>query len=205
MIHDVSLRLGPGLPVWPSDPAIEVNQIRSDSGFRVSHLSFGSHAGTHVDAPAHLMPDGLTVDALNPTALIGQAAVIHIPDRRLITPEDLGVLGRDAPPRVLIRTANSDQRIWQEPTFRRDYSALCLEAAQLLVAQGTMLLGIDGPSVEPFGQDMGPVHRALLQAGVVLLEGLMLADVAAGAYDLICAPLAIEGGDGAPARVFLVE
>ena len=69
------------------------------------------------------------------------------------------------------------------------------------------LVGIDYLSIEPQGPEKAgyPVHHTLLGAGVVIIEGLDLRGVAAGAYELVCAPIKIAGGDGAPARVFLIE
>jgi arylformamidase len=74
-----------------------------------------------------------------------------------------------------------------------------------VAARDIRLVGIDGPGIGPFGEESTPVHLALLAEGVIALEGLNLAGVTPGAYELICLPLLIEGGDGAPARVLLIR
>ena len=85
------------------------------------------------------------------------------------------------------------------------HAFLTPEAARWLVGQGFRLLGIDGPSVDAEEDDSLPVHRILLDAGVVIVEGLDLHLVPAGVYTLICMPLKLKDCDGAPARVMLLE
>jgi arylformamidase len=106
--------------------------------------------------------------------------------------------------RLLLRTRNSLR--WEEnsTTFDEEFVALDIDAARLLVAAGITLVGVDGLSVESFRGHSG-VHETLLNAGVIILEGLNLAGVRAGDYQLICAPLLLHGSDGAPARVFLCD
>jgi arylformamidase len=149
----------------------------------VSVVELGTHSGTHVDPPAHFIPGGATVDRLPLDAMIGEALVVD--------PPDLESLPAGAE-RLLVRTAGSGSRI-------------SLARAGELIALGVRLVGIDAPSVEEEGAPEHPVHRAFLEAGVVLLENLDLSDAAAGRYTLLCLPLRIEGGDGAPARAVLIE
>jgi arylformamidase len=80
-------------------------------------------------------------------------------------------------------------------------------AARWCLDRGMRLVGVDYLTIEPQGPEKAgyPTHHTLLGAGVVIVEGLDLRDVSPGAYDLVCAPLKIAGGDGAPARVFLIE
>ena len=85
-----------------------------------------------------------------------------------------------------------------------DFVALAPDAAAWLLDHGIRLVGIDGPSIEAYDAPGDPVHRALLAAGVIIVENLALAGVAPGAYELTCLPLRIAGCDGAPARVVLV-
>jgi arylformamidase len=174
----------------------------------VSHLALGSHTGTHLDAPRHFIPGGATVDHLPLDTLVGPARVVECPAGP-IRPDSLApALGRDGPAgrreaRVLVKTGNS--RLWTHGRFARDYQALTLEAARELVRAGVLLVGVDYLSVEAFGGDGGafPVHRCLLAAGVVILEGLDLSAVGPGRYELLCLPLRLKAGDGAPARAVL--
>jgi arylformamidase len=194
---DISLALSPTTPVYPGDPPLTIERLseaRGGESFAVSRLTLGSHTGTHVDSPAHYLPGSTTVDALPLDALIGSAVVLDISGRTgEIGPEELRALP-DGAERVLFRT-NSP------PIGGR---ALSTDAAALLAARGVRLAGIDTLSIGPAASP-GEVHRRLLAAGVVILEGLDLANAPAGGYTLLCLPLKLAGGDGAPARAILVQ
>jgi len=163
----------------------------------LSRLVFGSHSGTHVDAPLHFIGEGGSIDQLSLDALIGPALVV---DARGVA-EEIGaeLVERELPAhceRVLFSTRNS--ALWNEPGFRSDFVGISPQAASLLVERGVRLVGIDYLSV-----GAPETHRELLAHDVVLLEGLDLHGVAAGRYRLICLPLRIAGADGAPARAVL--
>jgi arylformamidase len=102
---------------------------------------------------------------------------------------------------VLFKTRNS--ALWGRPAFAREYVALSLASARLLVERGVKLVGIDYLSIEAFGAAGHPVHKTLLGAGVAILEGLDFRGVPPGVYELCCLPLRIAGGDGSPCRAVL--
>lgn len=201
MIYDVSLPLSPALVAWPGDPPIERERFGDE--VKISRWCLGSHAGTHVDAPAHFSL-GATVDQLDPAALIGPCRVLDLTDVPLITADVLASHDLSGVERLLLRTRNSRQWAEDPTAFDPDYVGLDEAAAQILLAMSVKLLGVDGLSVEPEDGD-GRVHELLLSAGVIIVEGLNLSAVPAGDYGLICAPLRLEDADGAPARVFLVS
>ncbi len=105
--------------------------------------------------------------------------------------------------RVLFHTRNSDLWAHGEREFARDFVAVTEDGAQWLIERGVRLVGVDYLSVAPFRQS-APTHRALLRAGVVVVEGLNLHGVAPGMYQLVCLPLRIVGCDGSPARAILI-
>jgi arylformamidase len=109
--------------------------------------------------------------------------------------------------RLLFKTPNSAR--WADPSapFTRDFTTINASAAKWCVDHGVKLVGIDYLSIEPQGPEKAgyPVHNTLLRAGIVIIETLDLRAVEPGTYELLCAPLKIEDGDGAPARVFLIE
>ena len=208
-IFDISLTISPELPVWPGDPVIELEQVESmDRGAHanVSRLSAGVHTGTHVDAPHHFLNDGRTVDQLPLDVLTGPCYVVQLPDGvEAITAEALGGISfPEGVKRVLFGTRNS--RIWSrgETEFQEDFVAITEDGAEWLVERGIRLVGVDYLSVAPYG-DSVPTHRVLLQAGVVVVEGLDFSAVPRGFYDLYCLPLKLLGADGAPARAILVQ
>jgi arylformamidase len=205
--YDVSLTITPSMPVWPGDPTItlkRVQKIEDGANANVSRMELGVHTGTHVDAPYHFLKDGSTVEKMPLSVLIGRAYVAHIPDSvDLIKVEHLEAAG--IPPRtrrVLFRTRNS--KIWTKEyrEFDKGYVSLDVTAAEYLVKHGVKLVGVDYLSVAPFGNTR-PTHVALLKAGIVVIEGLNLAQVSKGRYNLFCLPLKLDKADGAPARAVL--
>lgn len=203
-LTDITLPLSSHLPVYPGDPPFELHathRIAGGDDYNVSRVSLGTHAGTHVDAPFHFEPGGATIDQLPLEILMGPALVVDMGERDRIDAAALTALeGRDVV-RVLFKTRTSGRL--RGGDFPRDYVALTPEAAAQLVAHGLKLVGIDSPSVEPFGSKDYAVHHALLRAGIVIVEGLDLSTIAAGEYDFTCLPLLVSGADGAPARAVL--
>lgn len=205
---DVTVPFSEQLAVWPGDVPVTVN--RSTGIATVSELRMSSHVGTHVDAPAHFIPRGSSVDQLPLDVLIGPAWVAYIPGTTLITAELLDRCNIPAGVRrLLLRTNNSLPKLLGRiapdgvTPFDTNYTAFDPAAGEWLLARGIRLIGIDGPSVDPFHSDAFTVHRMLLADKVIIIENLMLADIEPGSYRLICLPLRYEGGDGAPARVVL--
>ena len=209
-IIDLTVPLSPDLPVWPGDPRVSVepiSRIALGAEANVSGLAFSSHTGTHVDAPWHFVESGVTLDDIPPERWIGACTVIEIPEgASRVEPEHLEAAR--IPPgteRLLLRTTNS--ALWTSGTtaFVEDYVALSPDAARWVVERGLRLVGIDYLSIEPFDDQAHETHLTLLGAGVLVIEGLNLSAVSPGAYTLICLPLKLAGGDGAPARVLLAQ
>jgi len=206
--YDITIPITPQMPVWPGDPGVRierVSKIEDGDNANVTHLSFGAHTGTHVDAPYHFQTEGDTLEKIPLEIFIGSAYVVHLPDTDLITADVLVRAG--IPPhtrRVLFKTRNSTLWASGETEFKTDFVALSPDAATLLVKRGVELVGVDYLSVAPYG-DSRPTHEVLLKAGVLIVEGLNLAEVSQGQYTLYCLPLKLEGVDGAPARAILIE
>jgi kynurenine formamidase/threonine dehydrogenase-like Zn-dependent dehydrogenase len=187
---------------YPGDPGVELKQTKHlDRGdpATVSHLSLGVHSGTHVDAPVHFIGGAPGVDEFSIDAMVGPARVIEILDKEICTAQDLSAYDIREGERLLLRTSNSN-RCWNVDAFVEDYAHLDTSAARMLAERRVRMVGIDYLSIGR-GKDGPEVHRILLGAGVVILEGLDLSRVDAGFYDVVCLPLKILGGDGAPARV----
>lgn len=201
---DVTRPVRSGMPVYPGDPPVSLDpwtSLEQGAGFAVSVLTLGTHAGTHVDAPAHCIPGGVGIEALPLDALCGPAYLLDLgePDAApvAIGRRALGALP-DGCERLLLRT--HDGRLWQGEALPD--LGLDLDAAALLTNRGVRLVGIDRLSIAPAGDPL-PVHRLLLAAGVVILEGLDLRAAPPGSCELFCLPLKLAGADGAPARVAL--
>lgn len=208
-VHDVTLVLRPGMVTWKNEPGpafAPLRRISKGDTANVSTLSFADHTGTHVDPPLHFIEGGATVDQLPVDALVGRCRVIGYDGTTHITAEWLERSGAAGAERVLFRTRNSE--LWRtNAPFTLDFVTLDPGAAGWLADRGVKLVGIDYLSIEPQtpGRVGYPTHLALLSKGIVIVEGLDLSDVEPGDYDLVCGSLKLEGMDGAPARVFLIE
>jgi arylformamidase len=208
-IYDISLTISPDLPVWPGDPAISlvrVQKMEEGANANVTQMNIGAHVGTHVDAPYHFLGgDSPTVDRLSLSLLTGRAYVLHLSDEvDVITNEVLvkaNIPSRTR--RLLFKTRNSNFWAKNDTNFQTGFVALSADAAQFIVDKGIRLVGIDYLSIAPYNQGR-PTHRILLEAGVVILEGLNLTEVSPGRYTLYCLPLKVAGSDGAPARAILI-
>lgn len=209
-IFDVSVPISPQMPVWPGDPPVQIERVESISegdSANLTRLSLGAHTGTHVDAPYHFVEKGLKVDQLPLSTLIGTAHVFEVhPKERTITATDLGSLGLPSTAqRLLLKTDNSylwEGGLWE---FEKDFIHLSGDAARWIVRRGIKLIGVDYLSVDSFDSEDKVVHHTLLEAGVVIIEGLNLSHVAQGVCQLYCLPLKVIDSDGAPARVVLVK
>ncbi|MBI4308477.1 MAG: cyclase family protein [Chloroflexi bacterium] len=206
-VFDISVPIHPAMHVYPGDAAVELSQTASISRgdlFNTSRLAFTAHCGTHVDAPRHILPNGLTVDELPLDVLVGKAVVVALPDEPVVTASALARARiPDGTERVLLKTRNSE--LWRREGFQRGFAYLTPEAAQYLVARRVRLVGIDYLSIEGYGVAPPQTHWALLRHGVVVVEGLDLSGVEPGEYTLACLPLRVRGADGAPARAALTK
>lgn len=202
---DVSVPLYTGMVHWPDNPPVQIDRILDMAHgdvCNVSKMSMGSHTGTHMDGPIHFVKGGKGIDQMPLEATIGPARVIEIHDPESIKPEELRAHTFQPGERVLFKTQNS-QRCWHSDTFVEDFVYISHEAARYLVEQRIQTVGVDYLSVGGFKKDGVETHRALLEAGIWIIEGLNLSAIQPGTYDLICLPLRIRDSDGAPARAIL--
>ena len=206
-IIDLSPTISPAIPVWPGDPAVRLHHpahLERGDPYTLTELAMSAHTGTHVDAPAHYLPGRPGVDALPLDALIGPAWVVDTGDADAITAAVLA--GLDLPAgaeRVLFRTRNTRRGLMLSPRFHTDFVAITEDGARWLVARGLRLVGVDYYSVAPY-HALAPTHQVLLDAGIVVVEGLNLEPAQPGPYTFICLPLKLKDADGAPARAVLV-
>lgn len=207
-IFDVSVPLRNGMHFWEGDPEPKITRLedheRGDA-WTTTHVSFAAHIGTHVDAPLHRVRGGNTVDRLDLETLIGPAYVVDMMQvSSAITAQALE--GAEIPSdtkRLLFKTRNA--ALWEREGFQKDFVALSGDGAAWVVAHGIRLVGMDYLGADVYLTDEAPAHDVLLNAGVVIVEGMMLKHVAAGSYTLICLPIKLAGADGAPARAVLVS
>ncbi|MFQ5684591.1 MAG: cyclase family protein [Candidatus Binatia bacterium] len=201
--YDISLNLSAETVRWVTSQPFELVERRRMS--RGDHnnssgLIMSAHAGTHLDAPFHFTPNGATIDSL-PLDLFAGPAVVHaVKADRYITAEHVAALDLGDVPRVLFKTRNSE--LLKKSTYDPGFVAFSMDAADALVARRVRLVGLDYLSVAHADEQI-PVHRAFLDHGVALLEGVDLSEIKPGRYELFCFPVRLHGSDGAPCRAVL--
>lgn len=194
-IYDISQEVF-GCKVFPGDPAPKKEVLLSISKGDVCNLTalyMCAHNGTHIDAPYHFIDSGKTVDKLALEALIGFAYVAG---------HEGAVSADDA--RAILEKAKLSDPESAKRILIKGKAEISLEAAEIFSKEKILLLGNESQTVGPEDAPMA-VHKVLLGADVVLLEGIRLADVPEGVYLLNAAPLNLCGGDGAPCRAVLIE
>lgn len=204
LFYDITVPFTNNMDVWEGDPPFQRQDyltIDSD-GCNVSSIQFGSHTGTHIDAPLHYISGGKSVDQIEFQKLIGICYVLDISTNQFqnnlipsnIIPDNL----KKNVHKILFKTLNS----FHPGKFNKNSISLSLEAAQKLVQLGFDLIGIDGMSIESYSGD-GSVHTTLLSHNIVILETIDLSNISSGYYSLTCLPLKLIGSDGSPARAIL--
>jgi kynurenine formamidase len=206
-VVDLSLTLRPGMRGVSIDP----QSSTADRGWNTTLLHLYSHAGTHLDAPRHFIGEGHTMEALALEKCVGPALVIDLSflrPRDLITVAHLApYVGRIGPgTRLLLKTG------WGTHADRADYRThfprVSLPLAEWLAGRRIALLGVEPPAVASVEdpEELIAVHRALLGAEVVIVEGLTNLDaLTQEEVTFIALPLKLEGGDGSPVRAIAVE
>jgi arylformamidase len=204
-LYDATLPIRQGMLTFPGDPPFRMSPFFSRTQgdpFNLSLVSMGTHMGTHVDAPAHYLDGGATVDQIPLDVLIGPGVILDMTGRSFVDRRALEESNLDNHVRVLLKTDNGPKLSNSE--FHTDFIQLTEDAAHLLVERKVLLVGIDYLSIEGYENPTAPVHRALLSSGVLVVEGLNLVQIPAGPCEIYCMPLKIAGADGAPARVLIL-
>ena len=194
MIIDLTHTITPDTFVYPGTPRPTFSATRTltNNSARETLLQIGSHTGTHMDAPRHILPEGCGLDQLPPSQFCGRAAVI-----------DVSHLGAGA-----VITADFAlfytgwEKKWGTEAFLSEAFPVPDEAAaRYLVSCGLKGVGTDAISVDPLSGADYPAHKVLLGGGLVIVENLCLKKVV-GRKDVMffALPLKYAGADGAPVR-----
>lgn len=194
-IYDISQEIF-SCKVFPGDPAPQKKTLKSISDGDVCNLtafSMCAHNGTHIDAPFHFINDGKAVDELTLESFVGSSYVA----------EHQGIVTSVDAARILEKAQMLDSQAAKRILIKGK-AEVSLEAAEVFAEAGILLLGNESQTVGPEDAPMA-VHKTLLGAKIVLLEGIRLSEVAEGIYFLNAAPINLSGADGAPCRAILVK
>jgi arylformamidase len=208
-IIDITAPVNPKSVMWPgNEPPSQEFTSHTDRGdpSTVSRWELSAHTGTHADARMHFISGGWTVESLELSRCVGPCRVVDLTHLEgHVGRADLEAAEVAGTARLLLKTRNSDLGLLDREGFEEDYAAISLEAAEYLVEIGVETVGVDYLSVEPFEDKEFNTHHTLLEADVVILEGLVLAGVEPGECFLACLPLKLAGSDGSPARAILIR
>ncbi len=207
--YDISMLLGE-TATYPGDAPFSremVSEITSGAAYsyNLSTMTMSAHAGTHLDAPAHFISGGKTLDLYPLERFMLPARVVFVEDDEFVPRVALKDVDIRAGEALLFKTHNSLRGLPRKSAFTEKFVYLSVEAAKLCLDLGVSLVGIDYLSVDRYGDDHAPVHHLLLEDDVLILEGIDLEAVAPGEYFLICLPLRVQGAEAAPARAVLVR
>lgn len=201
-IWDISPALAPGIPVWPGDAPYRVEttwQIGAGCPVKVSKITLSTHTGAHCDAPSHYDVAGKAIDEVDLATYIGPCRVIHCLGVAQVLPEHVAPYLQAIPARVLLRTyAQAPQMRWDA-----GFASIAPATIDLLAQNGVKLVGIDTPSLDPQDSKSLDAHLCIRQHQMAILESIVLDDIAAGDYELICLPLKLAGLDASPVRAIL--
>ncbi len=189
-IYDISQEVF-GCDVYPGDEVPSKREdLRISRGdlYNLTSLSMCAHNGTHIDAPFHFLEDGDTIEQIPLEKLVGDCYVSE-------QQEDIGA----GKARQILTCTKGITRI-----LIKGAGVVTLAAAQVFAEAGIDLIGVEGLSVGPEDAPMA-VHKVLLGAKVVLLEGIRLGKIGEGVYFLNAVPISLAGSDGAPCRAVLIE
>lgn len=203
-IIDLSHRIEPGMPVYPgTEGPVFAHPFDLDKdGFQEMKISLMSHTGTHMDAPAHILDGGKTLDRMPISAFYGQAICIDTkPEQKELAVEDL------APYEAVIKTTDfvlfrtGWSRLWGTSGYFEGYPVLSPEAARWLSDFGLKGVGFDTISADGSKDTAFLIHKILLGKDRIIIENLANLDLLPRAgFSIACFPLHFSGADGSPVR-----
>ncbi len=207
MLIDMTHTITPEIPVYPGDPAPVLAKAATltKDGYRSTSLQFCSHTGTHMDAPAHLLQDGRTLDDMPMSQFSGRATVLDVSGEGPVITEAFLQSNYDAihsADYILFYTGWENR--WGRQDFLEDTFPVPDEAAaRYLVSRGLKGVGTDAASVDRLSEKRLPIHHILLKDSILILENLCLKKVR-GRKDFLffALPMKFQNTDGAPIRAF---
>lgn len=203
-IFDISPLIHKGIAVFPGDTPFERQVLMSQengSYLDLSSIKTTLHLGAHADALNHYGPNQPGIDQKDLRVYLGGAQVVEVRtafgQRISLFDFDINEISQS---RVLFKTNSFHPDQWQD-----DFVSLSPEVIYALADRGVILVGIDTPSIDPSTSKALESHKAILDRGVSVLEGIVLDDVSTGNYQLIALPLKIKDADASPVRAILFK
>lgn len=194
---DLSVPINENTPVYHGDPKtkIEPMGIFDKDGYEDSYVCIGTHVGTHIDAPRHMIKNGKSLDEIPVEQFVGRGVCIKVADKKFNL-EEIKKADIREDDIILFFTGMSD--VYHQSEYYDDYPVMSEEIAEFLVSKKVGMVGVDMCSLdhEPF-----PVHRILLKNDILIIENLTnLRELDGKEFRVYALPVKLQI-DGAPARV----
>ncbi|MDA8930282.1 cyclase family protein [Bacteroidia bacterium] len=205
-IIDISVKVTSSLVKWPDSFGFATEPMLEIAGgieANVTKIEMDVHFGTHVDAPLHFLAEGDDMSTMPLRKLVGKCYVMDCGEASVISAEVVQHLPKNAQ-KILFKTKNS--QLWEDPShvFKEDFVGIDALGAAMLAKMNLDLVGVDYLSIQGY-KEHNDTHRNLLEANVVLLEGIDLREVDKGWYDLYCLPIKLQHIEAAPCRAILIK
>jgi arylformamidase len=203
-IIDISVELNQDTPIYPGNPNLEIETIKSSkTGSVLSKIIMGTHTGTHIDAPSHVFEGSKGMETYPIETFIGECRVLDCTNEKLSISIDILITKNiKKGERILLKTSNSKKI---SGPFFEDFVFLSPDAAKYLADIGVLLVAIDYFSIKQKGSPDNRPHEELLKKNIAIIEGVDLSQAEEGNYSLMALPLKLSKLDGAPARVVLTQ
>ena len=206
-VLDLTHAFDNGMPVFPGlpDPSFtHIAQVEQD-GYAMTSFSMLNHIGTHVDAPAHQIAGGDTLDEIGLERLVTDAVRIDVSRRNPHGPVPLAELEPElervrAGDIVLFYSDNA--RNYGRDAYWTGWSYPDADASRALIERGISAIGFDGPSADPVDSTTFDLHRIWLSAGRMILENVNNLDQLPERAQVVVAPMKVARANGAPTRIF---
>ncbi len=196
MIVDLSVTLNEQTPIYPGDPETKIKPagVIANDGYCDHYISVGTHVGTHIDAPLHMLEGGASLDKVSVDTFVGKGRYVDVTGGDFETIKEVNIQAGDI---ILLHTGMSDK--YHEPVYFEDYPAMSDEIAKYLVDAKVKMVGVDACSVD--NKDGFPIHKILLGGNVLIIENLTnLSQLSCKDFEVYALPIKLQI-DGAPARV----
>lgn len=190
---DLSHQINPQTPVYPGDPAVVIEPagVMAHDGYNDSILTLGTHIGTHIDAPAHMIADAATLDSYSVDRFTGMALCIDARNG-FVLPADTSTV--DA---IFFCTGASNR--FTEPSYWQEYPVMSNLEFQEILKHKISIIGVDTGSVD--NSEDFPNHKSLLGNDILIIENLTnLSELMGKTFEFTALPLNVAL-DGAPCRV----
>jgi len=202
---DLSHEYADDMPVYPGLPSPAFNDFAevARDGYAMSEYRLLNHIGTHVDAPAHQIAGGATLDEIPLESLVAEAVTVDLSARPAgaIGSEELEPLLGDLGQGDWLFLYSNNGRNWASDAYWTGWSYPDAGASRALIERGIVGIGFDGPSADPVDTETFDLHKVWLAAGRMILENLTNLDRLPARVQVVVAPLKVRAANGAPARV----